>query len=575
MHVVLSNRSPYIDLGLRTRGGVKPVNSVGSVLDTFISRISRHRIMSTAKMLSLYNRVQGTRELLDAAYMLEGLLLEKLPDNVDVELIEYSTRGLPGWLEPPAGWHLEEAVIKIDGKALYSSDRPLIAAPHSPPSDGWVRGEAVVIKDPLDPKSYEGVEGKIAVIGGNHRIAYRHAVRRGAAAVVFYREDLPGDAIPYIGLFLPPREAKSTGVPAFSIPNRLVRGINGSIIEAYMDSNVLDSPKFPVVVAWSGDRKGRGPLITAHYCHPSPGANDNASGVAGAIEAFKLLVELDPEATYRLALIPEYTGSITVLSHWLSDVTSSMVNLDMIGGRPEKGVGAISVYLPSMNTGSRLASISMDAGMILYSRLGWMPTYRYYGGGSDHDVGLALGVESIMVNQWPDPYYHSDWDDIDRLDPNQISRVVLLAALTIYLDSSGYDPVNGDPRTGMIIASHTARGDELSSKLAMEVLRGEPAGSGWMPIDDERMVKPEPLFMLDPLLHGFSLDEATILSRILTGQRSWNALARELFYHAAEGASIAVLHSKLAAIYGVDAVPMESFVETIRMYINNGVLRVY
>ena len=551
------------------------MGSVGSFLDSLASRVSRHRIMSTAKRLSLYNRIQGTRELVEAAYMLEGLLLEELPDNVDVEVIEYSVKGLPDWLEPPTGWHLEEAVVKVGGKTLHSGDRPLIAAPHSPPSDGWVKGEAIIIGDPLDPGSYEGLEGKVAVIGRHHRTAYRLAVSNGAAAVVFYREDLPGDAVPYIGLFLPPEEARSSGVPAFSIPNRLVDGIHGSVIEAYMDSDILDNPRFPVLVAWSGDKGERGPLLTAHYCHPSPGANDNASGVAGAIEAFRLLVELDPGTTYRLALVPEYTGSITVLSHWLSQVTSSIINLDMVGGRPWDGVGDTAVYLPSMNTGHRLASISIDAGMMLYSRIGWMPLYRYYSGGSDHDVGLALGVESIMVNQWPDPYYHSDWDDINRIDPDSISKATLLAALTAYLESSGYEPVNGDPRTGMIITSHTARGDDVSSKLAREVLMGEPAGSGWRPVDDDRRVKTGHLFLLDPMLQGFTLEEAARLSRILAGQRSWNALARELFYHAASGTTIASLHSKLAAIYGIDSVPEKEFVEAVEMYLSRGVLKPY
>jgi hypothetical protein len=37
--------------------------------------------------------------------------------------------------------------------------------------------------------------------------------------------------------------------------------------------------------------------------------------------------------------------------------------------------------------------------------------------GSDHDIYIVNGIPAVMINQWPDTYYHTDLDSIDKFDP--------------------------------------------------------------------------------------------------------------------------------------------------------------
>ncbi|MCE4601786.1 MAG: DUF4910 domain-containing protein [Desulfurococcales archaeon] len=517
-----------------------------------ISRLETYRLL---KMLTMHNRIQATRGIVEAAEDLEASLLEMLPDNAEVELINYSSKGVPGWMPTPRGWHLEEARVRIGGREITSSSHPTLAAPHTPPTDGWIRGEAHLIGDPLDPEEYRGVEGKVLVVKSHYRVAYRLAEEAGASGILFYREDLPPAAVPYIGLFLP--DGEDHWLPAASIPRGMVEGIEGSSVELYIDADTGVEPRFPVIVSWIGDRRSEGPLLSAHYCHPEPGANDNASGVAAAIAAFKALAEADPGFTLRLALFPEYTGSAAVAGNWLADVTSAMVNLDMVGGRREPGLGPVRVYLPPPGIGEDLARASLEAAFMAGVDI------TLYMGGSDHDVMLGHGVPAVMVNQWPDPYYHSDWDDAYRIDPDRLRESAVLGAMIILASSGEWRPSAPDPRPWMLVSKHLARGDTVSAGLARQLFLGGGDGS-WRPVDDPRIVRSLVPFLADYTLPGMRGEEAAVLARLVSEVRS--AFARELFFHTRDGITVSALHSKLAAIYGVDRIRGDVLVRVLEAY---------
>ncbi len=525
-----------------------------------IPRLEAYRIL---KRLTTHNRIQATRGIVEAAEDLEAMLLDILPDNAEVELISYSAKGVPGWMPTPRGWHLEEARVRIGGRELTSRSHPTLAAPHTPPTDGWSRGEARLVRDPLDPEEYKDAEGKVLVVKSHYRIAYRLAEEAGASGILFYREDLPPAAVPYIGLFLP--EGEDHWLPAASIPRSTVEGIEGSTVEVYIDADTGVEPRFPVIVAWIGDRMGEGPLLSAHYCHPEPGANDNASGVAAAIAAFRALAELDPGFTLRLALFPEYTGSAAVLGNWLAGVTSSMVNLDMVGGRQEPGLGPVRVYLPPIGMGEGLARASLEASYLAGVEV------ALYSGGSDHDVMLGYGAPAVMVNQWPDPYYHSDWDDAYRIDPDRLRESAVLGATIALATGVGARPSAPDPRPWMIVTRHLARGDEASAGLARELFLGG-GGSSWRPVDDSRVVRSLAPFLADYVLPGMDGGDAARLARLIGGE--WNAYARELFFHARGGITVSALHSKLAAVYGVERIRGDVLVRVLEEYERLGLVEV-
>lgn len=527
-------------------------------LEELASRIPRLGPYRLLKRLTLHNRIQATRGIIEAAEDLEAALLESLPDNADVEAISYTSKAIPSWMEAPRGWHLEEARVRVGGREISTRGHPTLAAPHTPPTDGWARGKAHILRDPLNPEEYRDAEGKVLIAGSHYRVAYRLAEEAGAAGIIFYRRDLPPAAVPYIGLFLP--EGEDHWLPAASLPRALVEGAEGETVEIYIDADTKVEPRFPVIVAWIGDRSARGPLLGAHYCHPEPGANDNASGVAAAVEAFRALAEADPGYTVRLALFPEYTGSSAAAGNWLAIHTSFMVNMDMVGGRSEPGLGPLRIHLPPPGAGAELARAAVEAGHLAGVEA------ALYSGGSDHDVLLGHGVPAVMVNQWPDPYYHSDWDDADRIDPARLRHSAVLGALLV--EAGMGEPRAEDPRPWMIVIHHLSRGDTVSAGLAGELFMGKPSSTGWRPIDDERIVKSRAPFLPDYTLPGLEPAEMAKLARLV--ERAWNGYARELFYHARNGVTVKALHAKLAAVYGVDRIKGEDLKEILKLYHKTG-----
>src|SRR5262249_20071661 len=81
-------------------------------------------------------------------------------------------------------------------------------------------------------------------------------------------------------------------------------------------------------------------LVTAHLCHPQPGANDNASGAAASLEVARVLAALaaggewsEPRRSVRFLWMPEFTGTYAwqALRPEAVRATIAAVNLDMVG----------------------------------------------------------------------------------------------------------------------------------------------------------------------------------------------------------------------------------------------------
>jgi hypothetical protein len=57
-----------------------------------------------------------------------------------------------------------------------------------------------------------------------------------------------------------------------------------------------------------------------------------------------------------------------------------------------------------------------------------------FGGGSDHYIlsDPTVGVPTPMLNQWPDRFYHTSEDTLDKVDPSMLARIGSLAAAFAY-----------------------------------------------------------------------------------------------------------------------------------------------
>ena len=195
-------------------------------------------------------------------------------------------------------------------------------------------------------------------------------------------------------------------------------------------------------------------LLVGHLCHPRSSSNDNASGSACVMEAFKTIRdmigrgELAPlKRGVRMLLVPEFTGTYAYLDSLKKaqkDKIKAAFNLDMVGARQVGGYGPITITDLPLETPS---IVSDAAGTILdeikhqvsgMMKDAYCPMFNShmteYSGGSDHVVlsDPAVHVPCLMLGQWPDKFYHTSSDTLEVIDPYILSRSATLAAAYAY-----------------------------------------------------------------------------------------------------------------------------------------------
>lgn len=235
-------------------------------------------------------------------------------------------------------------------------------------------------------------------------------------------------------------------------------------------------------------------LITAHLCHPRQSANDNASGVSAAMEVLNTLrILIDKGAlpplkrTVRILLIPEFTGLYAYLASIGDDKSKikAAINLDMVGGKQEKGYGPLTISGLPRST----PSFVMDLAVLILDELkkevpGFSPgslvpmfnsAIAEFTSGSDHFIlsDPSVGIPTPMLGQWPDMYYHTSGDTPEVISTNLLSKSATLAAAYAYtlanLSEQDLPAIFGKAFTRM---------QEELTELQNRVLRGELTKSG-------------------------------------------------------------------------------------------------
>jgi len=195
-------------------------------------------------------------------------------------------------------------------------------------------------------------------------------------------------------------------------------------------------------------------IVTAHLCHPQASANDNASGVGVAIEAARTLQKLidegklaKPKRGIRFLLVPEMTGTYAFLSQNESKIPKILagLNLDMVGEKQELCQGPLVVEYPPQAAKSFVGDLMagvLEAVTEEAKNLAGNTSYALFkyavspfSGGSDHYVlsDPTVGIPSPMLIQWPDKFYHTSADTLDKVDPQMLYRVGCMSATYAYL----------------------------------------------------------------------------------------------------------------------------------------------
>ena len=431
-----------------------------------------------------HHRIQASPGYRDAAgYVLGELRKAGLEAHIEAFPADRQTTF---WTQPSfEEWDATAATLYLVAPAEQARkladyrDLKISLIQRSVPFDG--EAEVVLLEDGLEEAEYDelDVAGKIVLTKGAVDRVCRLAVERhGALGIIFdgmrktppVREamDLP-DVRQYtsfwwrgypgekkcFGFVLSPRQGEwLRGL----IRQRAKEGLPPVRVRAQVDSRLYDG-SMEVVQAFIPGEAEEEVVVVAHLCHPQPSANDNTSGAAAALEAARTLARLiaegdlpRPRRSIRFLWLPEVTGSYAYLAAH-EDAIPRMVaglNLDMVGEDQaktgssfliERPPDAMSSFAPDLL--ERLREELFDDAPA-HTGLDDYPLFRYatvgFSGGSDHYVfsDPTVGVPMPMLIQWPDKFYHTSADTLDKVDPAMLARAgTLTAAYAFFVANAG------------------------------------------------------------------------------------------------------------------------------------------
>jgi aminopeptidase YwaD len=457
------------------------------------------------------------------AYGLSDVAILQFP--ADGKIFYGTQRSRPAWdAEVGELTELDPGVIKI---ASYDAE-PVVLAEDSESAD--VTSELVDVGAGTKDGDYLGkdVKGKIVLANAQPGAVQDLAVGKfGAVGIVSYAQNQKtawsGDdqnliRWGHLETFSPNKTF------AFMVSLKTARAMNERL--AKQGKIVLHA------VVKAGQHPGNYEVVTAtipgsnpklkdeeiafscHLDHQRPGANDNASGCVTILEVARTLQKLisqktlpQPARTMRFIFPPEIEGTVTLLNAKpeFAKWTKAVIHMDMVGGGPEtKAVFHLTrgpMSLPSfvhdvawafaewMNEESYKFAATGEAQYSVIAPEGskepLRAEYSAYTMGSDHDVyqDSSFAIPAIYLNDWPDPYIHTNFDTAANIDPTKLKRAAFIGAASGYFlaRSNASDlpgifqtiRANQYQRTGQALRRSSSLSEEESKNLRAQFVRGE------------------------------------------------------------------------------------------------------
>lgn len=485
--------------------------------------VSGSMALRTVRVLSQHHRMRGSAGYSAAAEAIRDRLREHGLQNAEIISLPADGRIFYGTQRSRPGWNASFAELWeqrrdgerwVDGTRVASwVEQPISLAQDS--VSGRAEAELVDIGAGTSETDYANreVRGRLVLTSSQPEAVANLAIGRfGALGIISWAQNQRtawwGEdqslvrwghletfgAHPTFAFMVSPARARAW-------QERLRRGETVRL-RAEVDAGRTPSAYLIPTATIPGRRADREIVYSCHLDHPSPGANDNASGCAGILEVARTLQRLiasgalpRPERTIRFIWPCEIECTIALLNARPEFVrrTLATIHLDMIGGRRETTGSILRVHgsppsLPSFvsDVGFAFADY-VNAQSLAFAGTGaaQMPLVDPQGGrdalqaeiggfnmGSDHQVWAegSYRVPVIYLADWPDRYIHTQRDVPDNLDPTKMRRAIFIAAASgYYLASYGRD----DPALlGVMRRGATLRGAEAIERLRMLAGRG-------------------------------------------------------------------------------------------------------
>ena len=223
---------------------------------------------------------------------------------------------------------------------------------------------------------------------------------------------------------------------------------------------VASGNEYSNIIASYNEGKSRRLIVGAHYdvCGNQPGADDNASAVAGLLECARLVAENKPELDFRIDFVaycleePPFFGTKEMGSYIhaksINDENADvigMICLEMIGyfleepgSQPFPSPELAKIY---PNTGSFINVVGIEDHLEFTAKVHSLmakeseidvqkiifPNKNSLAGLSDQSSYWKFGYKALMINDTSfirNPNYHQESDSIETLNFDKLTAVV-------------------------------------------------------------------------------------------------------------------------------------------------------
>lgn len=434
----------------------------------------------TVQGLSLHHRMRGSHGYQAAAELIRDRAIAYGLDEVEIIALPADGKIFYGTQRSRPAWNASFAELweqRLEGdrwsdfeRIAAWSDEPISLAQDS--VSGIAEAELVDVGAGSAESDYAGrdVRGKLVLISAQPEEAAALAVtRHGAAGIVSWAQNqkqgwwgedqglvrwghLNTWKDPAFAFMVSPARARAW-------QERLRRG--GAVrLRAKVDAGRSAGEYLIPTAVIPGRDRSREIVYSCHLDHPSPGANDNASGCAGILEAARTIKRQiangrlpQPLRTIRFIWPCEIECSIALLNGRpeFARRTLATIHLDMIGGDAEKTKSILRVHgsPPSLPTfvndvGFAIGNWVNDQSLTFADtgHADWplidaegdkRALQALVGGfseGSDNVVWTegSWRIPVIYIADWPDRYIHTQRDIPENLDATKLKRAIFIAA---------------------------------------------------------------------------------------------------------------------------------------------------
>ncbi|OSZ73805.1 hypothetical protein CAP36_17545 [Chitinophagaceae bacterium IBVUCB2] len=190
-------------------------------------------------------------------------------------------------------------------------------------------------------------------------------------------------------------------------------------------------------------------IFSAHYDHVKGkeihnGANDNASGTAAVLMLAKYFaMRKDNERTIVFCLFAGeelgLLGSKLFAKTILPETIKAMINIEMIGVTNRTGKNAFFLTGDTYSNMKKILAKNLEGTEVKLKKEGADPRFLFMRSDNYPFAKLGVPAHTIMCSDDNDPCYHKPCDDVERIDTENMTRIIQAIAIASHSLISGLD----------------------------------------------------------------------------------------------------------------------------------------